>query len=44
MVSLALITGFVAGGFVVWLSYVLARPPMDTADTSIHVDMADRSA
>jgi hypothetical protein len=44
MVSLALTTGFVAGGFVVWLSYILARPPIATQDPSIHIDMVDRSA
>jgi hypothetical protein len=44
MVSLALTTGFVAGGFVVWLSYILARPPIATEDPSIHIDMVDRSA
>lgn len=44
MVSLALITGFVAGGFIVWLSYILARPPMAKEDASILVDTVDRSA
>jgi nitrate reductase NapE component len=44
LVALALITGFAAGGFVVWLSYILARPPTPAEDTSIHVDTADRSA
>ncbi len=44
MVALAGATGLVAGGFVVWLSYILARPPTATEDTSIHLDMADRSA
>jgi hypothetical protein len=44
MVSLALITGFVAGGFVVWLSYVLARPPAVKEDASIQRGMVDRSA
>ncbi len=43
-VALALIVGFVAGGIVVWLSYILARPPMVDEDTSIHLDTADRSA
>lgn len=44
MVSLALTTGFVAGGLVVWLSYILARPPIVKEDPAIHVDMVDRSA
>jgi hypothetical protein len=44
IVALALIVGFVAGGFVVWLSYILARPPLVKEDTSIHFDTADRSA
>ncbi len=44
MVALGLITGFVAGGFIVWLSYILARPPVVKEDPSIHVDMVDRSA
>jgi len=44
MISLALITGFAAGGFIVWLSYILARPPVVTEDPSIHVGTVDRSA
>jgi hypothetical protein len=44
MISLSVVTGFVAGGFVVWLSYILARPPAVTEDPSIHFDTADRSA
>jgi uncharacterized membrane-anchored protein len=44
VVALALIVGFVAGAFIVWLSYILARPPMVKEDTSIHLDTADRSA
>jgi len=44
MVSLAGIAGLVAGGLVVWLSYILARPPAVAEDTSIHLDMVDRSA
>ncbi len=44
MVVLASIVGIVAGGFVVWLSYVLARPPVAKEDTTIHMDMVDRSA
>jgi hypothetical protein len=44
MISLALITGLVAGGFIVWLSYILARPPAVEEDTSIYVDTGDRSA
>lgn len=38
------IAGLVAGGLIAWLSYVLARPPADEADTSLHMDMVDRSA
>jgi len=44
MVALAGLTGLVAGGLVVWLSYILARPPIAQEDTSIHMDMVDRSA
>ncbi|RLE12365.1 MAG: hypothetical protein DRJ28_09165 [Actinobacteria bacterium] len=44
MVALAGATGLVAGGFIVWLSYLLARPPIAEEDTLIHMDMADRSA
>ena len=44
MVALALTTGLVAGGFIVWLSYVLARPPVPKEDTSIRFDTVDRSA
>lgn len=44
MIALASATGLVAGGLIVWLSYILARPPTAEADTSLHMDMADRSA
>ena len=44
MVALAGVTGLVGGGFIVWLSYILARPPIAEEDTLIHMDMADRSA
>jgi hypothetical protein len=44
VISLSLVIGFVAGGFVVWLSYILARPPAVTEDPSIHLDTVDRSA
>lgn len=44
MVALAAVTGLVAGGFIAWLSYILARPPVPEVDTLIHMDMVDRSA
>ena len=44
IVALALIVGLVAGAFIVWLSYILARPPSVTEDPAIHLDTADRSA
>ncbi len=44
MVALAGVTGLVAGAFIVWLSYILARPPLSEVDTSIHMDMVDQSA
>lgn len=44
LVTLAVIVGFTAGGFVVWLSYILARPPKVKEDPSIHADTMDRSA
>lgn len=44
MVGLAGLAGAVAGGFVVWLSYILARPPSHETDTSLRQETADRSA
>lgn len=44
LVALASITGLVAGGLVVWFSYILARPPQIEEDEAVHMDMADRSA
>jgi hypothetical protein len=44
IVALASTTGLVAGGAVVWLSYILTRHPESEGDASIHMDMADRSA
>jgi len=44
MVGLAGATGAVAGGFIVWLSYILARPPSTETDTSLLAETADRSA
>lgn len=44
VVSLALITGLVAGGLIVWFSYILARPPQIEQDEEIHMDLVDRSA
>ncbi len=44
MVALAGVTGLVAGAFIVWLSYILARPPVSEVDTLIHMEMVDRSA
>ncbi len=44
LVSLASITGLVAGGLIVWFSYILARPPQTEDDETIHMDLVDRSA
>lgn len=44
LVALASITGLVAGGLVAWLSYILARPPVTKADTTLQPETADRSA
>lgn len=44
MLALASTTGLVAGALVVWLSYILARPPVVEEDAAIHLDMVDRSA
>lgn len=44
LIALAATTGLVAGGLIVWLSYILARPPIVEADASIHMDTADHSA
>jgi len=44
LVSLAAVTGLVAGGLIAWFSYILARPPHVEADESIHMDLVDRSA
>jgi hypothetical protein len=44
LVALASLTGLVAGGLIVWFSYILARPPQVQEDADIHMDMADRSA
>lgn len=44
LISLASITGLVAGGLIVWFSYILARPPQIDEDEEIHMDLVDRSA
>lgn len=44
MVLLSGLVGLVAGGIIVWLSYILARPPVTAEDDSLHAETVDRSA
>lgn len=44
MVWLTAAVGILAGAMVVWLAYILARPPVEEADLGLLSDTADRSA